>query len=250
MKKNLRNLLTGIDQKVIFYGFNKNNDFVLKKISTGKYQVHIRQQSLGILNIPLPGSMNALNALAAIAAAMTIGFSFDECCKSFAQFKGVDRRFQKVGMAGGVQFYDDYAHHPTEVREVLNAFREQYEKKRLIVLFQPHRFSRTIACWQSFLTCFASADQIFLTDIYPAGERLLKGVSSKNLAKQVRHPACHYCASKNVVSILSSFLKKGDILVTMGAGSVYQYGWKLLQKFRTKAKSKKFRKGARVSLQR
>ena len=249
-EKHLRSLLNGIDQKVVFYGFNKNNDFILKKISAGKYQVYLHQQNLGVLNIPLPGSMNALNALAAVTAAMTIGFTFDECRKSFAQFKGVDRRFQKIGVARGVQFYDDYAHHPTEVREVLSAFREQYEKKRLIVLFQPHRFSRTAACWQNFLTCFTSADQIFLTDIYPAGERLLRGISSRNLVKQVQHSACHYCASKNIVRTLSSFLKKGDVLITMGAGNVYQYGWKLLQKFRAESKPKKSRSSVQFSLQR
>ena len=248
--KTLRNLLTGLDQKVIFYGFNKNNDFILKKISAGQYQIYIRQQSLGVLDMPLPGSMNALNALAAVTVAMTLGFSFKECCKSFAHFKGVDRRFQKIGVAGGVKFYDDYAHHPTEVREVLNAFREQHEKEKLIVLFQPHRFSRTASCWQNFLTCFASADQVFLMDIYPAGERPLKGISSKNLAKQMRHPACQYCSSKHILGVLSSSLKKGDVFITMGAGNVYQHGWELLQKFQAETKSNKFKKMRRLSVQR
>ena len=139
----LRDLLSGIDQKVIFYGFNENNHFVLQKISSQKYKIFVNAVEIGVLNTPLPGSMNALNTLAACSTAMTIGFSFEECVKSFQKFKGVDRRFHKKAEWQGVEFYDDYAHHPTEVQAVLSAFRDKLgTKKRLIVLFQPHRFSQ------------------------------------------------------------------------------------------------------------
>ena len=224
-QKVLYDLLSGVDRKVIFYGFNENNHFILKKTGPLKYRTFVNKKELGILNMPLPGSMNALNTLAACATAMTIGCSFQECKKSFQSFKGVDRRFHKKAEWQGIEFYDDYAHHPTEVRAILSAFREKFGKdKRLIVLFQPHRFSRTADCWQDFLTCFAEADQVFLMDIYPAGESALEGVSSEILAGKIKNPPCSYCSEGHIFSLLSDVLKKGDIFITMGAGSVYKHG--------------------------
>lgn len=231
-QKILRDLLSATDRKVIFYGFNEDNYFVLKKSSYLKYRVFVNEQEMGILNMPLPGSMNALNTLAACATAMTVGFSFEECSKSFQKFKGVDRRFHKKAKSKGIEFYDDYAHHPTEVRAVLSAFREKFGKgKRLIVLFQPHRFSRTKDCWLDFLTCFTEADQVFLADIYPAGEEPLKGISSEVLTKEMQHPSCSYCSEGDILSVLSQTLKVGDVFITMGAGSVYKYGESLIEKF-------------------
>ncbi|MDE0119224.1 MAG: UDP-N-acetylmuramate--L-alanine ligase [Bdellovibrionales bacterium] len=260
----LRDLLSNIEQKVIFYGFNPDNHFVLEKDKAQKYRVFINEQEMGLLNVPLPGSMNALNTLAACATAMTIGFSFEECSQSFLQFKGVDRRFHKkaelnpkglvVTNSGkavppgevekqpkglnqvnteSIEFYDDYAHHPTEVRAVLSAFREKFGKeKRLIVLFQPHRFSRTSDCWSHFLTCFKEADHVFLTDIYPAGETPMKGISSDVLAKEIQHPSCSYCSEADIFSVLLPILKGGDVFITMGAGSIYKYGDSLISQFR------------------
>ena len=277
----LRDMLSTIDRKVIFYGFKPGNHFILKKISplnpTGfvqgsalwdspSYRVHKKHENsnkigikykvfmnnskkpIGTLNMPLYGSMNGLNALGAVASAMTAGLSFKECAKSLQKFKGIDRRFQKKGVVKGIEFYDDYAHHPTEIKALLSAFREKWgRRKRLVVLFQPHRFSRTKACWPDFLTCFKEADCVLLMDIYPAGEKPLKGISSKNLAKEIKHPFVLYCphpqggvqgsafevlrpryqnmehSSSNKTSV-QKLLKKGDVLITMGAGSVSKYG--------------------------
>ncbi len=238
-QKVLRNLLSNINRKVIFYGFNKNNHFVLHRehqpagAGAGRYKISVNGEELGVLNMPLPGSMNALNTLSACGAAMITGLSFEECKKSFQNFKGVDRRFHKKGTAKGVEFYDDYAHHPTEVRAVLSAFREKFgPKKNLTVLFQPHRFSRTADCWADFLTCFAQADQVFLTDIYPAGESPVKNISSKKMAGEIKHPSCSYCPSGNIHSVLPGTLTKGKVFITMGAGSVYKYGEQLLTKIK------------------
>ena len=260
----LRDLLSNIEQKVIFYGFNPDNHFILKKDKAQKYKVFVNEQEMGLLNVPLPGSMNALNTLAACAAAMTIGFSFEECSQSFLKFKGVDRRFHKKAelnpnvfavantektllSRGGekqvkglkkvntenIEFYDDYAHHPTEVRAVLSAFREKFGRgKRLIVLFQPHRFSRTADCWSDFLTCFKESDHLFLTDIYSAGESPMKGISSDILAKEIQHPSCYYCSEADILTVLLPLLKGGDVFITMGAGSIYKYGDALISQFR------------------
>ena len=262
--KVLRGLLTNIKQKVIFYGFNQDNHFVLEKLSLQKYKVfsYVRKGSsvakgkggvsvreafaygegdlraglvkkeVGVLSVPLPGMMNALNALAACVAGVMTGLSFEECLGGFSQFKGVGRRFQKKGARGGIEFYDDYAHHPTEVRAVLSAFREKFGKdKNLVVLFQPHRFSRTEDCWQDFLTCFDFADRVFLADIYSAGESSLPGISSEKLAKEIKHSSCVYCSERDIFSLLPKVLKRGDVFITMGAGSVYKYGEQLMLKF-------------------
>ncbi len=231
-QKVLRDLLSNIDRKVIFYGFNKNNHFVLERVSFLKYRVFVNGEEIGMFRAPLPGSMNALNTLSACATAMTIGFSFEECCLSFHKFKGVDRRFHKKGENKGIEFYDDYAHHPTEIRAVLSAFREQFGKnKKLVVLFQPHRFTRTADCWTDFLTCFAEADQVFLTNIYSAGEAQKKGITSEKLAGEIKHSSCVYCPEENMFPLLMRTLKAGDVFITMGAGSVYRYGEQLLNLF-------------------
>ena len=235
-QQEVRDLLSGIDQKVIFYGFNEDNHFVLKKVQRQKYRVFAHREEAGILDVPLPGRMNALNTLSACVAGMITGLSFEECCGSFSKFTGVDRRFHFKGQGRGVEFYDDYAHHPTEVRAVLSAFREKFGRaRRLVVLFQPHRFSRTADCFQDFLTCWDDADRVFLTDIYPAGECPIEGISAEGLAGKVQHSSCEYCPDgdrKSMFRVLSGVLESGDIFITMGAGSVYKYGEELLELLR------------------
>ena len=184
----------------------------------------------GVFTSPLPGEMNALNALAACTAAMTMGLSFEKCQNCFQNFQGVDRRFQKKGDWKGVEVYDDYAHHPVEIEAILSAFREKFgNSKRLVVLFEPHRFSRTLACWSHFLKCFNQADQVFLLDIYPASEPPIAGINSQRLAEEINQQVpCTYCPAQDILFILSKSLKEKDILITMGAGSVYKYGETLL----------------------
>ena len=233
-QKILRELLSNIDRKVIFYGFNEDNHFVLKKTDSLKYKVYVSGEEMGLLTVPLPGSMNVLNTLSACATAMITGISFKECNAAFRNFKGVDRRFHKKGEWSGVEFYDDYAHHPTEARAVLSAFREKFgTKKKLVVLFQPHRFSRTADCWSDFVTCFTEADRVLVTDIYPAGESSMPGISSEKLAEEIKHHSCSYCPEQNILSVLQKTLKPGDLLITMGAGSVYRFGERILNSLKS-----------------
>ena len=230
-QKTVKDLLSGIKQKVIFYGFNEDNHFKIKKLKEQQYEVFVKNCKVGILTSPLPGEINALNAIAACAAAMAIGISFEECQKCFQNFQGVDRRFQKKGNWNGVEIYDDYAHHPVEVVAALSAFREKFgNNKKLVALFEPHRFSRTQSCWLDFSKCFKEADQVFLLEIYPASEQPIKGITSQRLAKEInQHTPCTYCLAEDTLSVLSKFLKEQDVLITMGAGSVYKYGEALLQ---------------------
>ena len=232
----LRELIAGIHQKVIFYGFNEDSDFRLKKIGSLKYEVFIKKKKAGVMNLPLPGRMNALNALAAVTAAMTAGIDFESCVSCFQNFKGAARRFQEKGSWKNVLFYDDYAHHPTEIKALLSAFRDKFGKnKKLIVLFEPHRFSRTLSCWKDFLTCFDLADKVYLMDIYPASEKPIKNVTAVKLAEEIQHKDSVYLPSDKIVSAPVEYLsrpenlKKESVFVTMGAGSVYRYGENILQ---------------------
>ena len=226
----IKDLLSGIKQKVIFYGFKDNNHFKIKKLKGQQYELFVNNNTVGAFTSPLPGEMNALNALAACTAAMTMGLSFEKCQSCFQNFQGVDRRFQKKGDWKGVEVYDDYAHHPVEIEAILSAFREKFgNSKRLVVLFEPHRFSRTLACWSHFLKCFNQADQVFLLDIYPASEPPIAGINSQRLAEEINQQVpCTYCPAQDILFILSKSLKEKDILITMGAGSVYKYGETLL----------------------
>ena len=230
-QKIVRDLLSGIKQKVIFYGFNEDNHFKIKKLKEQKYELFVDNNKVGVFTSPLPGEMNALNALAACATAMIMGISFEECQKCFQNFRGVDRRFQKKGNWNGVEVYDDYAHHPVEIEAALSAFREKFgNNKRLVVLFEPHRFSRTQSCWSDFSKCFKEVNQVFLLEIYPASEQPIEDITSQRLAKEInQHTPCTYCPAEDTLSVLSKFLKEQDILITMGAGSVYKYGEALLQ---------------------
>ena len=128
---------------------------------------------------------------------MEAGFSFKICARAIEEFVGIERRFQFRKESGGVLFYDDYGHHPTEVRVVLQAFKELFKNRRLVVCFQPHRYTRTRACWQEFLKSFGHADLLFVTDIYPASEPFIDGVDSEKFCAEVDHGHVIYIKQSN-----------------------------------------------------
>ncbi|MBO9668778.1 MAG: UDP-N-acetylmuramate--L-alanine ligase [Bdellovibrio sp.] len=225
----IRQVFENFPKRILYYGFDEKNDLVLTG-EQGSYALYRSDRLMGTrhlvgkFNLNVPGRHNALNATAAICAGMAAGISFDMCAAGLQRFDGVDRRFHFKGEKKGIKIYDDYGHHPTEVRAVLQAFREKYPNNRLVVYFQPHRFSRTQHCWHDFTTAFMEADQILLTDIYPAGESPIPGVSSEKLAQEMKHENAQYFlrddkSSQKIVSML----KDGDVFITLGAGD----GWKL-----------------------
>ncbi len=228
----VRTLFEHFPKRICFYGFNDNNDFVLKG-ENGKYQVFENTNSnlkkLGNLEIHVPGHHNALNALASVIAGMKAGISFEICQAGIAQFAGVDRRFHFKGEKNNIKVYDDYGHHPTEVRATLQGFREKFPDRRLVVLFQPHRFSRTESCWHEFTHCFTQSDLLILTDIYAAGEAALPGVTSERLASEVKHENCIYLKKDaGLVKAIHSQLKSGDVFLTLGAGDGWKVGMEVL----------------------
>lgn len=229
-------LFENFPKRAFFYGFDEKNDFILQG-EQGKYTLLRRdyktgeKSKMGEFALKVPGRHNALNATAAILAGITAGVDFATCAKGLQRFDGVDRRFHFKGEKNGIRVYDDYGHHPTEVRAVLQAFREKYPDKRLVVYFQPHRYSRTQHCWHDFTTCFSQADQVLVTDIYPAGEAPIPGIQSDNLVKEMKHKHAEYFVRDPQSSDkIRGRLQTGDVFITLGAGDGWKLGLEVLNK--------------------
>lgn len=222
--KNIRRVFENFPKRLITYGFSEDNDYFLKG-ERSHYTVFSNNESLGDFHLQIPGRHNALNALAALIAGHRAGISIDKCLKGIAAYSGVDRRFQLKASVNGIDYYDDYGHHPTEVVAVLSAFKEQYPDRRLVVLFQPHRYSRTQQCWKEFTDAFRQADVVAMVDVYPAGETALPGVTAKKLLEEVKHKERIYFENReSACSGIQKVLQSGDIFLTLGAGDIYRYG--------------------------
>lgn len=220
-----RKLFENFDKRVVFYGMHEQNDFYLTKIKNENdfiYSIHHNNTKLGSFQLNIPGEHNALNALAAFIVAYKCGIPVATAIEGLELFKGVDRRFQLLGEKNGVKIYDDYGHHPTEVKAVLQAFREKYPTSKIKVAFQPHRYSRTRACWTEFLKSFENCDELYLVDIYAAGEAPLEGISSVKLCDEIQHSHCEYIGHVDNVTEKILQAKAGEIFVTLGAGDIYK----------------------------
>lgn len=225
----IRETFKNFPKRILFYGFRAHNDVVIRG-EKGKYEMFRSGIKLGDFTMTIPGVHNALNGAAAILAGLVAGFDFQTCARGLAQFSGVDRRFQLKGEARGVMVFDDYGHHPTEVKAVLQAFKEKYPEHKLTVLFQPHRYSRTQHCWVDFMNCFAMADEILLLDIYPAGETPIPGITSQRMAEEINHPRGRYfIRSDESARQLVAQARSGDIFLTLGAGDGWKFGMELLR---------------------
>lgn len=226
----VRELFSNFSKRIVFYGFDLKNDYIIdgEKGSYTLFKNNVNEglkTKIGEFHLPhAPGKHNALNATAGIIAGMAAGIDFEMCAQGLKNFEGVDRRFHYKGEVDQITVYDDYGHHPTEVRATLQAFREKFEKRRLVVYFQPHRYSRTEHCWQDFKTCFTQSDVLFLGDVYAAGEAPIPGVNSEKLLAEMKHPHGVYSPKDaNQLENILKELKPNDVFLTLGAGD----GWKL-----------------------
>lgn len=238
----IRETFEHFGKRLLRYGFRDDCDLRLEG-DRGTYSVYRHGQLLGGITLNVPGRHNALNAAAAIATALEAGVDFATCVRGLERFRGVDRRFQLKGEVRNILVYDDYGHHPTEIEAVLQAYRERHGDRRLIVAFQPHRFTRTKFCWDQFLTCFARADQLWLADVYAAGEDALVGIDSDSMragvlaSGQAPREGVHRLESKMGLSAnlsqhaqaLASALRPGDALFTLGAGDIHKLGTAVLE---------------------
>ncbi|MGI9103708.1 MAG: UDP-N-acetylmuramate--L-alanine ligase [Terriglobales bacterium] len=190
------------------------------------FSVSYRGSSLGEFQLHVPGVHNVLNATAAIAVGVGLDVPADSVRAALAEFRGVDRRFQLRGQAAGISVIDDYGHHPTEIRATLAAAR-QCGYKRIHVIFQPHRYTRTQALQEEFTTAFADADSLLLLDIYPASEPPIPGVTSENLARRIAergHAVSNVKSFTDAIDAAVAAAQPGDMILTLGAGSVSQLG--------------------------
>jgi len=196
-----------------------------------RFRVHRGGEVLGHARVPLPGRYNVLNGLAALAVAAELDVPFAAASEALAAFPGVERRFQLRGEAGGVRVVDDYAHHPAELRAVLRAAREQ-EPGRLVAVFQPHRYTRTRDCFEDFARAFHEADRVVVAEVYAAGEAPLPGFDGAALAERIRshgHRDVHYGGGLDeLATTLPERLRAGDLVLTLGAGSITSLGPRLL----------------------
>jgi len=217
------------------YGFASQADLVatnLRLESPGtRFEVRRRAERLGQVRLRLPGRHNVLNALATLAVAHELDVPFATAAEALSGFLGIERRFETKGVAAGVRVVDDYGHHPAEIRATLAAAREIHAG-RVVVAFQPHRYTRTRDLWNDFVTAFNDADVLVLTDIYSAGEAKIPGVEAAPLADAIRahgHRDVRFAANlDDVLAELAATAREGDLVVTLGAGSISQVGARLL----------------------
>jgi UDP-N-acetylmuramate--alanine ligase len=190
--------------------------------------VHVAEGSLGPFELHVPGRHNVLNATAAVAIARQLGVSEDKIAEGLSGFRGVDRRFQMRGCARGVTVVDDYGHHPTEIRATLAAARECGYRK-IHVIFQPHRYSRTLDLLDEFAGAFRDADTLTVLPIYAASEEPIPGVTAEALAARVEGPATEFAADFGAaVAAVVRQACEGDLILTLGAGNVSQLAPQIL----------------------
>jgi UDP-N-acetylmuramate--alanine ligase len=219
-----------LDRRIVTYGFSPGdhvNARNLKFVHAQSYfDLYRGAEFIDHVELGLAGRHNVLNALAVIAVAFELGLDMKRVKEALKNFQGVGRRMEVLYKGGGVVALDDYGHHPAEILATLQAVRQAYTG-RLVVLFQPHRYTRTQSLYRDFLACFDAADEVFITRIYSAGETPIKGVTSKKLAADLakRKKNVRYLArDAEIVPALSGFIEAGDVFVTLGAGDVTKAG--------------------------
>ena len=245
----LRRLLPQAQRRTVTYGTKRGSDFLIK-IPTlaakdaarvghplNSFHVRYRGEDLGEFTLHVPGVHNILNATAAIAVGVGLDVGVEAIRAGLDQFRGVDRRFQLRGRAAGVSVIDDYGHHPTEIRATLAAALSCGFRK-VHVVFQPHRYTRTRDLIEDFATAFGDADSLFVLDIYAANEKPIEGISGEGLARTIREKggrSAQYVSSfADAVGSITAVAEDGDMILTLGAGSVSQLGPMVLEKLKAR----------------
>ena len=233
---NVQLLLPRVETRVITYGLESNADLGARRLRldgvTSRFEVVHHGRALGECRLSVPGRHNVANALAAIAVGLDLEIPFATIQKALAEFAGVQRRFQIHGKVAGVMVVDDYGHHPAEIRATLAAAKAGFDG-RVVTVFQPHRFTRTLHLRDEFVTAFNQSDVLLVMDIYPAGEAPITGVDAADLAERIRahgHRHVTYLGGDRarLLDHLCDITRPGDLVLTLGAGDVGQLGPALL----------------------
>ena len=237
--ENVQQILPRIARRTITYGFSSQSDLNIFESGCGhlssQFRLRFKGDDLGQFQLRVPGVHNILNATAAVAVALELEVDRETIREGLAEYSGVDRRFQLRGEEKGISVVDDYGHHPTEIRATLAAAR-QCEFPRIHVIFQPHRYTRTAALMDEFARSFHLADSVHMMDIYAASENPMEGVTAEALTQRIRdfgHRSAVYCGGmEQAVESALAEAKAGDLIVTLGAGTVWQAGDRILNTLR------------------
>lgn len=234
----IQHIIPKLKKRYQTYGFSSQADIRAKDIERGKLEVSFelicQDQSLGRMVVGMPGNHNVLNALAAISVGLELNIDIKDIKKGLENLGGLARRFQVKGERGDILVLDDYGHHPTEISATLETARECWSERRLIVVFQPHRYSRTQALYERFVVSFNQADTLILSPIYPASESPIPGVNAEWLYQGIKehgHRDVILGQSKeHILNILVDLIQPGDLVLTLGAGDIYRLGEELLKR--------------------
>ena len=232
--KHLLSQIKRSDLKILLYGEDSNNDFRIDRINlaptTSSAALTITGRKIGELTLAVAGKHNLLNAVAAFAAGSAMGITEDKLITGLKSFTGTRRRFELKGEVAGVKVIDDYGHHPTEITVTLTAAKNLAQSGRVLVVFQPHRYSRTAVFSHQFAKALANSDFTFLLEVYAASEQPIPGVSSLLIIKDMKSDQAKFEPSMvQVVSEVAMMAKSGDVIITLGAGDVSSLGDPILQ---------------------
>jgi len=243
-QENIQPLIPHLERKTVTYGILGQADFMAENIHINKnivsYDLIKHGKKICPVKLSVPGTHNLYNSLAAFAVGMELDVEIDVIRAALCEFRGVKRRFEIIGKADGVCVVDDYAHHPTEVKATLKAAKRGWNL-RTIVIFQPHRYSRTKGLLKQFATSFYEADILFVVDVYSSGEAPISGVSSEIMAEEVRkygHRNAHYVSDDKLVERVLELALPGDMILTLGAGSVGKFAAEILRCLQEKSQKK------------
>lgn len=235
--ENIQQILPRLNRRVITYGSHTQAlyrfvDPAFEGLTT-RFDAYRGGESLGEILLNVPGIHNCLNAMAAIGTAMELGIDFETVRKGIYAYKGVQRRTHVRGEKAGIMIMDDYGHHPTEIKMTLQAIQSGFPQRRIIAIFQPHRYSRTRDLFDDFVTAFYDASLLYITEIYAASEKPIEGISGRALFESIKEHGhrdiCYVEDKENIPEIVVKDLKQGDLVLFLGAGDVWRQGLVLLE---------------------
>ncbi|HID08575.1 MAG TPA: UDP-N-acetylmuramate--L-alanine ligase, partial [Armatimonadetes bacterium] len=233
----VREIMPEVKRRVITYGLSEGAEVEGRVLERGEWEslfaVYHKGKGLGRLRLRIPGVHNVQNALAAVACGLELDVPFERIREALEEFSGVERRLERKGEVRGVMVIDDYAHHPSEIKATLETVKAL--RRRVVAIFQPHRYSRMKLLFKDFLTCFDDADLLFLTEIYPAGETPIEGVNAEGLYRRMRERGreIHFVpARERLIEEVLPRLREGDLVITLGAGNIYETAEELLEALR------------------
>jgi UDP-N-acetylmuramate--alanine ligase len=234
---NVQAIIPRIIRRVITYGFSQQADVRATDVAPDghnvTFNVRLRESKLGSAMLRMPGRHNIANALAAVAVGLELDIPFPSISEGISQFTGISRRLEIKGEAGGVLVIDDYAHHPTEIIATLETVKSMW-KRRVVAIFQPHRYSRTRALWERLGRSLYDADKVIMTSIYAAGEAPIPGVTAELVAgaalKSGHRDLVYMPDREEIIDHLLKTLEEGDLVITLGAGDVWKIGEEVLRR--------------------